>query len=120
MDRRRETEPRGGVGAAFPAGEPLPSPVRAEAVPSPCRWPTLAMVSRAMGDVDAALAADPLFHCCPDGHQGRIDVRYWYLRPLEFSCRHCAEGGGVRVVDPRTVVCRHRIAHRIGRPVLEG
>jgi len=43
-------------------------------------------------------------------------VRYWYLRPLEFSCRHCAEGGGVRVVDPRTVVCRHRTGH----PVLEG
>jgi len=39
-------------------------------------------------------------------------ARYWYFRPLEFSCRHCAEGGGVRVVEPETVACRHRIGCR--------
>ena len=73
----------------------------------------------AMCDVDAALEADPLFHLCPDGHEGRVDVRYWYFHPLNFSCRHCSEGGGVRVVDSVTVVCRHGMARRAGQPVPE-
>jgi hypothetical protein len=120
MDRRPETERGGGVGIAIPARGSLTSPVRAETAPSPCRWPTLAMVNSAMGDVDAALAADPLFHRCLDGSRRRIDVRYGYLRPLEFSCRHCAEGGGVCVVGPETVVCRHRMTHRKRHPALEG
>jgi hypothetical protein len=86
---------------------------------SPCQWPTMAITDRAMRDVDAALAADPLFHLCPDGHEGRVDVRYWYFHPLNLSCRHCSEGGGVRVVEPETVVCRHRMAHRTRQPVPE-
>ena len=91
-----------------------------ETAASPCPWPTMAITDRAMRDVDAALAADPLFHLCPDGYQGRVDVRYWYFHPLNFSCRHCSEGRGVRVVGPETVVCRHRMVHRPGQPVLEG
>jgi len=90
-----------------------------ETAPSPCQWPTMAITDLAMGDVDAALAADPLFHLCPDGHQGRVDVRYWYFRPLNLSCRHCSEGRGVCVVDPETVVCRHRMARRAEQPVVE-
>lgn len=89
------------------------------AAPSPCKWPTLAIADVAMRDLDAALAIDPLFHLCPDGHEGRVDVRYWYLRPLNLSCRHCSECGGVCVVDRETVVCHHRMARRTGQPVLE-
>jgi hypothetical protein len=73
-----------------------------------------------MRDVDAALAGDPLFHLCPDGHQGQVDVRYWYFHPLNLSCRHCAEGGGVCVVDPDTVVCRHRMARGTAEAIQEG
>jgi hypothetical protein len=80
----------------------------------------MAITDLAMRDLEAALAADPLFHLCPDGHQGQVDVRYWYLRPLNLACRHCSEGGGVCVVDPETVVCRHRMARRTGQPVPAG
>jgi hypothetical protein len=79
----------------------------------------MAITGLPMRDVDAALAADPLFHLCPDGKEGRVDVRYWYFHPLNFSCRHCSEGEGVRVVDSATVVCRHRTARRAGQPVPE-
>jgi len=59
----------------------------------------MAITDVAMCDLDAALAADPPFHLCPDGHQGKVDVRYWYFHPLHLSCRH-------------------RMARRIGQPVL--
>ena len=113
MERIRETERSGGLGTAV-----IPREARAfeglrEIAPSLCQWPTMAITDRAMGDVDAALAADPLFHRCPDGQEGRVDVRYWYFHPLNLSCRHCSEGGGVCVVDPATVVCRHRMARRL-------
>ena len=90
-----------------------------ETAASPCPWPTMAITDLTTRDVDAALAADPLFHLCPDGHEGRVDVRYWYFHPLNLSCRHCSEGGGVRVVDPKTVLCRHQTARRTGLPVPE-
>lgn len=114
----RETEQSGGLGPAVILREAGPVEGLREPTPSPCQWPTMAITGRAMRDVDAALAADPLFHRCPDGHEGRVDVRYWYFRPLNLSCRHCSEGGGVRVVEPETVVCRHRMAHQTGQPVL--
>jgi len=120
VDRIRETDRGGGLGTAvIPRGVPTVEDLQ-ETAPSPCRWPTLAITGLAMRDVDAALAADPLFHLCPDGHEGRVDVRYWYFHPLNLSCRHCSEGGGVCVVDPETVVCRHRMARRNGQPVLAG
>ena len=87
---------------------------------APCQWPTLAITDRAMRDLDAALAADPLFHRCPDGHQGRVEVRYWYSHPLYFSCWHCSHSSAIRVAEPETVFCRHRMAHESGHPVLEG
>ena len=119
MERIRETERSGGLGtAAIPREAPTFKGLR-ETAPSPCQWPTMAITDVAMCDADAALAADPLFHLCPDGHQGMVDVRYWYFRPLNLSCRHCSEGGGACVVDPETVVCRHRKARRTGQPVLE-
>ncbi len=110
----RETEQSAGLGTVV-----IPSEARAleglrEPAPSSCQWPTIAIIDRAMRDVDAALAADPLFHLCPDGHEGRVDVRYWYFHPLNLSCRHCSEGRGVCVVEPETVVCRHRMARRTG------
>jgi hypothetical protein len=100
MDRISETDRTGGLGTAVitrevPTGEELQ-----ETAPSPCRWPTLAITGLAMRDVDAALAADPLFHRCPDGHAGQVDVRYWYFHPLNLSCRH-------------------RMARRPGEPVLD-
>ena len=120
MDRIHETEPSGGLGTAVLPRKARPLEGREQTAPSPCRWPTMAITELAMREVDGALAADPLFHLCPDGHQGRIEVRYWYFHPLNFSCWHCSEGVGVRVVDPETVVCRHRMAHRTEHPVLEG
>jgi hypothetical protein len=119
MDRISETDRTGGLGTAILARDVSTFPDQEETVPLPCQWPTMAIAGVAMRDLDAALAADPLFHRCPDGRHGRVDVRYWYLRPLEFSCRHCAEGGGVCVVDPATVTCRHRIARRTEH-LLEG
>jgi hypothetical protein len=111
----REPERSGGLGTAvIPREVPTVEDLQE---PAPCRWPTLAITGLAMRDADAALAADPLFHRCPDGHQGQVDVRYWYFHPLNLSCRHCSEGGGVCVVDPATVVCRHRIASQAGPPV---
>jgi hypothetical protein len=88
--------------------------------PCACRWPTLEITHLVTREVDAALAADPLFHLCPDGHHGRVEVRYWYFRPLNFSCWHCSEGGGVCVVEPDTVVCRHRVADHARPPVPSG
>ena len=106
---------------ATSAATRLPHAERVRAsVPDVCRWPTMAIRDMTMVDADAALAADPLFHVGADRHFGRVDVRYWYLRPLEFSCRHCAEGGSVLVVSPETVVCRHRMTHRTRHSVLEG
>ena len=119
MDRMTGIERDGGLGTAVISREALPLAGLRVTAPSPCRWPTMEITGLAMGDVDAALAADPLFHRCPDGYQGRVEVRYWYFRPLNLSCWHCSEGGGVCVVEPKTVVCRHRMAHRTGRPVLE-
>ena len=116
MDRIPGTDRAGGLGTAILARDVSIVPDPEGTVSSPCRWPAMAIAGVATQDLEAALAADPLFHRCLDGCHGRVDVRYWYFRPLEFSCRHCAEGGGVRVVDPRTVVCRHRTGH----PVLEG
>jgi hypothetical protein len=72
-----------------------------------------------MADLDAALAADPLFHLCPDGHEGRVDVRYWYFHPLNLTCRRCSEAGGICVVEPATVICCHRRARGSGQPVPE-
>jgi hypothetical protein len=119
VDRRRETEHSGGLGTGvIPREAGALEGLRKTAV-SPCQWPTLAITNRAMRDVDAALAADPLFHLCPDGHEGRVDVRYWYFHPLNLSCRHCSEAGGVCVVDPETVVCRHRMGRRTGEPTLK-
>ncbi len=115
----RETEQGGRLGTAVIPREAPPFTGLRETAPSPCQWPTMAITDRAMRDVDAALAANPLFHRCPDGHHGRVEVRYWYFHPLNFSCWHCSEGGGVRVVDPETVVCRHRMARRTGEPTLK-
>ena len=120
MDRIPEIERGGRPGTAVISREADLLEGLRETAPSPCRWPTLAITDLAMRDADAALAADPLFHRCPDGHQGQVDVRYWYFHPLNLSCRHCAEGGGVCVVEPETVICRHRMARRTGQPVPEG
>ena len=120
MDRIPEIERGGRPGTAVISREARPSEGLRETAPSPCRWPTLAITGLAMRDADAALAADPLFHRCPDGQHGPVDVRYWYFRPLNFSCRHCAGGGGVCVVAPETVGCRHRMASRTDKPVVEG
>jgi hypothetical protein len=119
MHRIREIEHDDGLCAAvIPRDAPTLTIVR-EAAPSPCRWPSLAIGDVRMADLDAALAADPLFHLCPDGHEGQVDVRYWYFHPLNLSCRHCSEGGGICVVDPATVVCRHRMTGRSGPPIPE-
>jgi hypothetical protein len=115
----RETERSGGFGTAVIPREADSLAGLRETGPSPCQWPTMVITSMAMRDIDAALAADPLVHRCPDGRQGRVDVRYWYFHPLNLSCRHCSEGGGVCVVDPETVVCRHRMARRTGEPTLK-
>ena len=120
MTRILETERGGGRGTAVISKEARPFTDLRGTARSPCRWPTMAITDLAMRDADAALAADPLFHRCPDGQRGRVEVRYWYLRPLNLSCRHCSEGGGVCVVEPETVVCRHRVADRAGPPVLRG
>jgi hypothetical protein len=114
-----EAERSRGLGTAVIPSEASPFEGLREPTPSPCPWPTMAITDRAMRDVDAALAADPLFHLCPDGYQGKVDVRYWYFHPLNFSCRHCSEGRGVRVVEPEALVCRHRVAHRGVRALLE-
>ena len=116
----REIERSDGLGTVVITKEACPIDAVRGTTHSACPWPTMAITDRAMRDVDTALAADPLFHLCPDGHQGRVEVRYWYFHPLNFSCWHCSEGGGVCVVDPETVVCRHRMAHRTAHPVLEG
>jgi hypothetical protein len=42
-----------------------------------------------------------------------VDLRYRYFYPLNLSCRHRSEGGGVCVVDLETVVCRHPMGPRI-------
>jgi hypothetical protein len=115
----REGERIGGLGTAVIPREAHSFAGLTETAPSPCQWPTIAITDMAMRDADVALAADPLFHRCPDGHQGRVDVRYWYFHPLNLSCRHCSEGGGVCVVDPETVVCRHRMGLRTGEPTLK-
>jgi hypothetical protein len=119
VERSRGIERSGGLGTALMTREASTLTGLAEMAPSPCQWPTMAITDLAMRDLDAALAADPLFHRCPDGHEGTVDARYWYFRPLNLSCRHCSEGGGVCVVDPKTVVCRHRMGRQIGQPVLE-
>jgi hypothetical protein len=112
MDRIPEIEHDGGLSAAVITSEaPTPTGLL-EAAPSPCRWPSLAIADMRMADLDAALAADPLFHLCPDGHEGQVDVRYWYFHPLHLSCRHCSAGGGICIVEPATVICRHRTARR--------
>jgi len=112
MDRIREMEHDGGLGTAVITKEaPVLTSPRG-AAPLPCRWPSLAIKDMRMADLDAALAADPLIHLCPDGHEGQVDVRYWYFHPLNLSCRHCSEGGGICVVEPATVTCRHRMARR--------
>ena len=116
MTRIPETEQGGGRGTAVIPREAHPFTDLRETAPSPCRWPTMAITELAMRDADAALAAEPLFHRCPDGHQGRVEIRYWYLRPLNFSCWHCSEVGGVCVVEPATVTCRYREARRPGDP----
>jgi hypothetical protein len=120
VERIRETERSGGLGTAVIPREAPTFEGLGVTAPAPCRWPTLAITDLAMRDLEAALAADPLFHLCPDGHQGQVDVRYWYLRPLNLACRHCSEGGGVCVVDPETVACRHRMERRTGQPGLAG
>ncbi len=119
MERIRETERSGGLGTAVITREVPAFRGLRETAPSLCQWPTMAIADVAMRDLDAARAADPLFHRCPDGQEGTVEVRYWYLRPLNLSCRHCSEGGGVCVVDPETVVCRHRMERRTGHPVPE-
>jgi len=65
-------------------------------------------------------AADPLFHLCPDGHEGQVDLRYWDIHPLNLSGRHSSEGGGICVVAPETVGCCQRGAHWTDAPVVEG
>ena len=110
MDRIREAEHDGGLGTAVITPEVLTPPGLTETQSSPCRWPSLVITDRRMTDLDAALAADPLFHLCPDGQEGQVDVRYWYFHPLHLSCRHCSEGGGICVVEPTSVICRHRRA----------
>jgi hypothetical protein len=110
MDRMRETEQGDRRGTAGITLEVLTPPDLTGTEPSPCRWPSLVITDRRMTDLDAALAADPLFHLCPDGHEGQVDVRYWYFHPLHLSCRHCSEGGGICVVEPTSVICRHRRA----------
>lgn len=117
MDRIREIEHDGGLCAAVVPRETPMLPSLRETAPSPCRWLSLAIGDMRMADLDAALAADPLFHLCPDGHEGQVDVRYWYFHPLNLSCRHCSEGGGICVVEPATVICRHRIAIRSGQSI---
>ena len=119
MEGIREIERSGELGTAVIPRGAVPFEDVRETETSLCQWPTLAITDLTMRDADAALAADPLFHRCPDGHQGQVDVRYWYFHPLNLSCRHCSEGGGVCVVDPATVVCRHRVARRTGQPLLE-
>ncbi len=119
MEKIGGTERRGGLGTAVMTREAPTLKGLRETAPAPCQWPTMAITDLAMRALEAALAADPLFHRCPDGHQGQVDVRYWYLRPLNLACRHCSEGGGVCVVAPETVVCRHRMARRTGQPVPE-
>ena len=120
MQITHETERRGGLGTAVIPSEAGAFEGLRETAASPCPWPTMAITDRATRDVDAALAADPLYHLCSDGYQGRVDVRYWYYHPLNFSCRHCSEGRSVHVVEPETVVCRHRMAHQTGHLVLVG
>ena len=112
MDKIREIEHDGGVCAAVSTGELPTLTGLLDTAPSPCRWPSLAIAGMRMADLDAALAADPLFHLCPDGHKGQVDVRYWYFHPLNLSCRHCSEDGGICVVESATVICRHRTARR--------
>ena len=119
MERIRGIEPSGGLGTALMTREASTLTGRVETAPSPCQWPTMAITDLAMRDLDATLVADPLFHRCPDGQQGTVDVRYWYFRPLNLSCRHCSQNCGVCLVGPETVVCRHRMARRTGQPVLE-
>ena len=119
VERIREIERSGGLGTAVIPREARTFEGLRETAPPPCKWPTMAITDVAMRDLDAALAADPLFHRCPDGHQGKVDVRYWYFRPMNLSCRHCSESCGVCVVEPETVVCRHRTERRPGRPTLE-
>ncbi len=113
MDSRiRETEHSGGRGTAvLTSAVPSRTGLR-ETAPWPCRWPSLAIEGMQMRDLDAALAADPLFHRCPDGHEGQVDVRYSFFHPLNLSCRHCSEAGGIYIVEPATVTCRHRMARR--------
>ena len=119
MDRHRDLEHKGGIGATLvPSDAPTPTSL-SETAPAPCRWLSLAIKEMPMADLDAALAADPLFHLCPDGHEGGVDVRYWYFHPLNLSCRHCSESGGICVVDPATVICRHRRASRTEQPIPE-
>jgi hypothetical protein len=108
MDRIRKFERDNGLATAVNTPEVLTPPGLTETAPSLCRWPSLAIGDMRMADLDAALAADPLFHLCPDGHEGQVDVRYWYFHPLNLSCRHCSEGGGICVVESATVMCRHR------------
>jgi hypothetical protein len=112
MDRICEVERDRGLGTAVVTREALSLEGLRGAAPSLCRWPSLAITDMRMADLDAALAVDPLFHLCPDGHEGQVDVRYWYFHPLNLSCRHCSEGGGICVVEPATVMCRHRTARR--------
>jgi hypothetical protein len=112
MDRIREIVHDNGLATALITPGVLTSPGLTETAHSPCRWPSLVIKDMRMTDLDAALAADPLFHLCPDGHEGQVDVRYWYFHPLNLSCRHCSEGGGICVVEPATVICRHRTARR--------
>ena len=120
MDKIRESEHDNGLATAVITPEVLTPPGLTETVPSLCRWPSLTITDMRMADLDAALAADPLFHLCPDGHEGQVDVRYWYFHPLNLSCRHCSEGGGICVVAPETVGCRHRMAHGTDEAVVEG
>jgi hypothetical protein len=105
MDRMRETEQGDRRGTAGITLEVLTPPDLTGTEPSPCRWPSLVITDRRMTDLDAALAADPLFHLCPDSHEGQVDVRYWYfhpacLPPLLRRGRHLRGGTATSSVPP--------------------
>ena len=99
------------LGTADRSAPAHPAAGVSEATQRACRWPTVAIRDLTMAAADSALAADPLFHVGPGGHEGRITVGYWYFRPeLKYlTCQACAEGDGRSVVELEEVACRHRI-----------
>ena len=88
MDRIREIENDGGLGAAVMTRESLTLTSLRALAPSPCRLSVTAKAGMAMRDLVATLAMDPLLYFCPGGHEGRADVRYRYFDPPALSCRH--------------------------------